>query len=241
MEVACQGGFFSIPLSHTTLEWHFKILYRSNLKLQQDYPDIEEFCRISKEVAKIRYPEYKAKMSSALSGRKKEAVDGSLRDLGYPVLNDINKKRKDYDSERRRAEEELLRTVEVLIRMETDDKGLKKPVFDTYRTSLFGSIAMVGSDVEEPECPEEAQNDGLGVDLLFKNNAAKKAYISWIGSKVETGSICDIARLDAWIFTWIEITRDRIRDRTSRNSGGHQTSALTNFSTNIFLMPWNKS
>ena len=58
--------------------------------------------------------------------------------------------------------------------------------------------------------------------MLFKNNAAKKAYLSWIGVKVESGSILELARLDAWISTWLEITRDRIRDGGARSNGGHR-------------------
>ena len=83
---------------------------------------------------------------------------------------------------------------------------MKLPLFDTYRISSFQSVMALDSNIEEPECPEDAENSNNLPDLLFKNNAAKKAYLSWIGVKVESGSILELARLDAWIFTWLEIT-----------------------------------
>ena len=90
MEIACRGGFFSAPIDAKNLEWHCMYSYKSSDDLKGSYKNMENFLVIAKNVSKKRFPEYKQKLSSALSARKREAVDGLLRDLGYPVLNDIS-------------------------------------------------------------------------------------------------------------------------------------------------------
>ena len=221
MEIALKGNFSSTLTNQSALEWQFLCSYSEDDGLKERYPEKETFCRVAKEVAEILLDQFRAKVASALSGRKREAVDALLRDLGYPVRNQLNRKASDYKTQREKAERVLLQNFGKLCRTKINESGEEVPAFDVYRISSFDEICANSSKGKEPECPEEAQVSSSIPDILFKNNVAKKIYLNWTGFCIgETSSILDLARLDAWIYTWIEVTRDMIRNESTNTCGG---------------------
>ena len=53
----------------------------------------------------------------------------------------------------------------------------------------------------------------LSMIFYLKSNAAKKAYHVWTRRAAgDTGSVLELARLDAWIHTWLQVTGELIKD-----------------------------
>ena len=245
MAVAKRGGFFSTDVSERTLLWHFKVLYDTDGELRENCKSRQEFLGFAKEVSRTGIRIYKNQMHSTLSGRKKEAVDGILKYFGYPVLTHINKRSEKYEEERDKAEKFLAdhlgkltkkRSVTVARAHDEDSWTVsepdivlqERPVFDTYRVSEFDAIAAFNSGVEEPEAPVESEDNAFKADILFKNNAAKHVYLNWVGEGVhETTSVMELARLDAYLYAWMEVIQELIEKGEVRKVGGLRNKRFT--------------
>lgn len=224
MERALKEGFLSTPLTPKSFEREILAAYDSEKKLREFYPEYEEYKNIAKEVSDAKYRDFRQKVGNAISSKKKEAVDGLLRSLGWPVLNDINKKACDYKTKRSEAESGVLCAIELLLRTEKDASGSEWPVFGVYRSSEFNLISNPKVYVEEPDPPEVVRSQGDDIiDILFANNAARSAYCSWTRCTGEDRcSVLELAKLDAWISTWLELTRDFLLNKEDQKAGGYR-------------------
>ena len=221
MQAAVFGGFHFAPLNQKTLLQLLKLAHRSSEGLKLEYPDSSKCEKIAREVAKKRICFFKERVSSALSSRKRQTVDGFLRDLDYPVINDLSLKSKTYERDLRRTERKLLEAKEKLLRNMHCQIGSTTPQSDWHRVATFRDLVSEGSVLEEPECPEFAASCSADGDVLFRNNAAKRAYITWSNCRMgDSASIMDLARLDAWMFSWFELASERIEKSEPRKTGG---------------------
>ena len=222
MAIAAKGLFYPAPLSQQHLHRQFLKHYRANPELQNHYPSHDEFEHVAKSISKLKLVAYKDMVNSKHSGRERDAVDYLLRKLGYPVLNQISKKEENYGSMRTQAELKISENIDTLLQTEMGKDRELRPVFETCRSSAFHQIAMDPSK-EEPECPDAAEHSSSMRDILFSNNVAKQSCLIWTSCGVwDTCSVLELARLDAWIFAFLEIMKERILSNTIRQKGGQR-------------------